>query len=295
MAVTKLNQVATPYTRIATVASSGTWDHPDGYSSARPIRVICIAGGGGGGSGSIRVTTAANAQNSGGGGGSGSIYIQDTFISSQATITIGAGGTGGAGVTQTGVGNKTGNSGTDGGDTIFSATGVYLRTLNEDLIDGWGTMGGSGGLGSGSHGASAGHWGNSTSVSTKSGKFGSSPERNAYSTLYPGTGFQIPNAFAPYLSGGGAKGGPCSTSAGLAASPAGVGFMGNNGGAGSIGVFSSTANGTATSSVGSAAVGYGGGGGGSGAAVVFNATVTSAVATSGAGGNGAPGVVYIYY
>jgi hypothetical protein len=309
---------ALPFTRIATVTASGTWDHPDGYSSARPIFVVAIGGGAGGGSGEAVITNTDAGTRGGGGGGSGLVCIANTFITSQATVTIGAAGTGGAAVTKlgsAGTGTTIGNDGTSGGDTIFSATGILVRTqiAQTQVAEQYG-RGGSVGSNGGS-GASGGG-SNPTGTSTNGGGslgyaelYGFSQSSWAYGKGYinpasaagaTGTStFPLSNpTCAQYASGGGGAGGKQTTTAGFALLTAGVGgngFNGNNGATGGAAAKSLVANGTATATAGSNATNYGGGGAGGGSAQVANATIATATATSGKGGDGAPGVVYIYY
>ena len=287
-----------PFTRLATISTSTTWDHPDGYSQPRPIRVITIAGGGGGAGGAVNNGTAGAIVTGGGGGAGGTINMQDTFISSQATITVGAGGTAGAAVTIIGAGSTAGNAGGEGGDTIFSSSTNYLKTYYQPWQDIYGTNGGKGN-GTGGTSFSPGSTSpNGSTVPVAGGSFGYGKSSSSIPySLYIGAAGQVwPPTFGPYCPGGGGAGSNI-TSAGTinAAGAGGFGFLQNNGGAGGTGARSTTANGTATGTAGSAASQYGGGGGGGGAAQVVNAVVATANSTSGAGGVGRAGVVYIYY
>ena len=162
-----------PFTRLATISTSTTWDHPDGYSQPRPIRVLCVGGGGGGASGAVSNQTTGTARVGGGGGGSSLVLFADLFISSQATITIGAGGTGGALATITGTGNTNGNAGGNPGDTTFSTSTNYLKSMNAEIINALGNLG-AGTNGAGGSGGSAG---------------GTSPSGSTPAANYPGASF----------------------------------------------------------------------------------------------------------
>lgn len=294
---------AIPFTRLATITASGTWDHPDGYSQARPVKVVCIGGGGGGGSGRAKNSTSATNISGGGGGGSGHVQIADGFVTDQMTLTIGAFGVGGALVTATGNVNTAGLVGTSGGNTIASATAFLCSTAGRaannggagaDATNSTSGLGGSGGAAAGNNGA--GRAGGSFGETTP---FGSTSDLYGFGYLPFTASSSINQQFYPaqamFVAGGGASGGGAGSGGSRTGGTGGSGFANNNGGAGGNGVYSTTANGTATGTAGTAANAYGGGGGGGGAGSVFNATIGSAVSTGGAGGNGGAGVVYIYY
>lgn len=302
-----------PFSRQAQITSSTTWDHPDGVSSPRFIRMILCGGGSGGGSGRAELRTAAGSDLSGGsGGGSGWIQVWEGFISSQLTITIGAGGAGGILRTVTGSATSSGGlSGSAGGSTIVTGTNLYVvadtsmfRWTTNNLGAG-GNGGTSGTTARGGTGMSAGGYCATNAVGKDGQSFGtgiSSSGENGVSPLMmiDGTTMNAMTGLAPwciYASGGGAAGGGVlgTGAASRAGGTGGKGFYGYDGGNGSASAASTSANGTATASAGSNAAGLGGGGGGGGSALVVNATLTTATATSGAGGTGGNGYVFIYY
>lgn len=110
-----------PFSRNVRLTSSGTWAHPDGYSSPRLIRVLAYGGGASGAAG-CAVQGTSNATNqtysAGMGGASGRVVYQDFVVSADTTYTIGAGGSAVAGVSSSGS-IVNGTSGNSGGNTVF--------------------------------------------------------------------------------------------------------------------------------------------------------------------------------
>lgn len=310
MAVSSLVAASTvqPFSRMATVSTSTTWDHPDGWGTGKLIRVVCIGGGAGGGSGVAHIGNASTNCYAGGGGSSGTVVVGEYVVSSTATITIGAGGAGGAAVTLSGAtGSTSGNTGATGGDTTFSATGIYLTTINTTMSSQYPPFGGNGTTSTesfGGTGMSGGAQGRNNVTGYAGGSHGASaPGANAsiygwgamtstYDVTPPFSGLA---QYAMYASGGGGGGGGRNGASAGSAGTGGKGAFGNNGGAGGASAYSSSANGSAIATAGSVGTGYGSGGGGGGVSSVVNATITSAISTSGKGGDGAPGVVYIFY
>lgn len=272
--------------------------------NCRLVRIIAIGGGSGGGSG--RRGAASTLRGGGGGGGGAQVRVGD-FLRSEAyttslAITIGAGGAGGAGVTSD---NTDGNAGTRGGDTRVQWSGTpqagstysgnalmpFFNVLNKGA-GGGGTSaaGGTAGTTSGFEGPifsipspSAG--GNGTGNVTESGPLLSPGSGaggggiSAADATQSGGRTVIPNTYSDgnNAAAGGAAGGGNGTNRGTNISLFGVlaGCGGSGGGSSTNSAGGSGGNGAWP----------GGGGGGGGASLNGFA--------SGAGGNGADGLVRI--
>ena len=153
-----------PYTRSQAFTTSGTFIHPDGYGSPKPVKVLCYGAGGGGGSGTAvsYATGVFSTLNSGyyygalggGGGGSGTLAMAELFINGNQTVTIGAAGSGGAAYTATS-GTYSGNSGTTGGTSTFGgitalggvggSSATYLNSSSSTYMNTNWNYGGQGG------------------------------------------------------------------------------------------------------------------------------------------------------
>jgi len=273
-------------TAVSLFTASGVYEVP---AWARALTLVCVGAGGGGGSG-MAGTSAANRAGGGGGGAGG--RASETLDVAELTgttlsITVGAGGLGAAGVT----GTTSGTAGSVGGDSTV-ADGAQI------LI---GATGGGGG-GGGSTAAGASGIGGLGDTPGNSGGVGAT-------TGSPGAGG---DSFCGNGSGGGGGGGGLAT-AGAATSgregghgyPIGLAMgrrasRGAGGSSGASGVSGSDKGwqrgcgaggggggglGTANAGTGGSGGAPGGGGGGGGAA--------RDTFTSGAGGDGARGEVWI--
>jgi hypothetical protein len=304
-------------TRFTEFTSSGTFIHPDGYSSPRLVYVVAMGAGGGGGSGGVRganATGTAAAANGGGGGGSGLVYAGYCYVTANTTVTIGAAGTGGTSVSD-GASGFAGNSGNNGGITYFGALSVkggigggggQTNTQNTYPY----SVGGSGSNPGGFAAASPAKTGTVPEIGGDGGSYGEgyyfapSGSSSRYGALgangglrtliATGTGTDSPiqNVMAnnlPWISGGGGSGASVYSNTVNGTANGGAGGVGlYTGGTGGLGRI--VVGGTSTADNGATPTGYAAGGGGGGAALS-----TTTTATSGAGGNGAPGYVMVWY
>jgi len=270
---------------IQAFTASGTWTKPAG---AKSVLIQLISSGGGGGSGR-KDTTLLTARGGGGGGGGGNIYeiiVPASILGTTEAFTIGAGGIGGAGVAGP-VSN--GTAGTQGGTTSFGFLPLFQVP---------GAFGGGGG-------STAGGTGGSSLFNGNSGGNGGLTSQG-FNGLPAAT-----NIVFAIGGGGGAGGGPVNVTdtagaggvGGLAriSNLAGGAAGANTGGAGGAGVAVTNA------SSGIFTVGSGGGGGGAGLSVSGGVGgvggfpggggggggATRDGTTSGAGANGANGIVII--
>jgi len=236
--------------------------------------VLHIIGGGGGGGGGASTDASNNYGGGGGGaGGNGGVILAYYLLTNYSiSCTAGTGGSGGAGVTTL---TTNGNPGTAGGNSSCSitdnVTGASITlTANGGGGGGGGTSGGSGGSG----GA-----GGSTSVSINTAFLG----LILYSTINGNSGG----------SGGSGTGTASGNGGSVSQSPYYTYSTSNNAFTTSV----STSGGSGgndnsaqcTAGSNASAYGAGGGGGGGGAA----ATATAPYYYGCAGGNGAPGAVFI--
>ena len=259
--------------------ASGTWTKP-AWSTV--VQVEAIGAGGGGGSGARYTSGTATSGGAGGGsGGRTNATFPASVLGATETVTVGTGGGGGAAVTA----NTTfGTAGIGGGNTTFGTT-VRVRA------------GGAGGGGGGSTSPSAAGTsggGTLTGVSGGAGASGAAGAASSNSNGSPtsgGAGGGVTTT--PAFTAGGNAGyvnaiGTTATSGGLTAGSAGAvstlpgltgtALPGYGGGGGA-------SSATAAAGNGGNATSYGGGGGGGGSSINgFN---------SGAGGNGANGVVVV--
>lgn len=265
--------------------SNGTWTKPAG---ARLVSVLCIQGGTGGGSG--RRGAAGTVRQGGGGGSSGGTTRQDipaSALPATVSVTVGLGTAGGAAVTTD---NTDGNPAASVGS--LSAFATYVRAGVGQTVPA--TQGG----GSGSGGAAAG-----AGISMSTGVAGGAASATGL------VGGAATNAIGNGTAGGGGAGGGI-TSADVAAGggngtnicittsvtqtggvvgganpltataqPANSGLPGHGGGGGAASI-------TGAAQAGATGGLYGGGGGGGGASLNGN--------NSGAGGNGADGIVIVH-
>ena len=222
---------------------------------------ILVVGGGGGG-----------AKTDGGGGGAGGLlYIQNTSLNGNYTVSVGKGGLGGASVNQIGlVGNKGNNSsflGTNANYIAYGGGGGGYGWPSKVEPSNLGPYGSSGGLGTGDqtreffnvNTSGQGYLGGLGTASQGGGGGGGSGGIGVNSGNGGiGTQINITGSNLYYAGGGGGGHNPNGTSGGL-------------GGGGS-----------ATFLIGNNATYYGGGGGGGGA-------------NAGDGGNGFEGIVIVRY
>lgn len=271
---------ATNSVSVEIFTNNGTWTKPAG---AKLVRVIAIGGGAGGGSG----RRGTNAHAGGGGGGSGGGMVDQMFfpaeLASPETVTV---GTNGLGAPANTTDSSDGTSGSGGGASTFgtaasapggSGGGGGLGTGSNA---GGGVLpamwrGGQGGAGAGLSAAAA-----ATAVDNRPGGGGGGGGGGSITTAgvtnsggrgaHVLAGFQISGgdagtAGSPVGTNGTSFGGASTTIIPRPGAGAGGGYTGANGGVG----------------------GWPGGGGGGGGGVK-NGTA------SGAGGDGAPGVVVVF-
>lgn len=282
-----------PMTRMAVVTTSSTWTHPDGYGSPRMVQIIACGGGSGARNGGASIRTTAGQTSGGTGGASGYLQAIQFPMTADATIVIGSGGTGGASAVASGATTSaTINYGTAGGNTTVTSGTFYTQAKGATAATATPTT---------ANGSSAGGPNNTIGYDFGFGT-GQSDGSNSsvlgiINTESTGVNGQNPlndTALMKYAAGGGA--GSVDILSATPASSSGLrgGYGFYNGGASGNSVYSATANGTATGTAGSNG-GLGAGGGSGGCAQVRNATITSAVATSGKGGDGGAGYVVIIY
>lgn len=318
------------FSRYQQLTTSGTWAHPDGYAAARLIKVLMYGGGGGGGGGAAGAnqgTSGTKTFTSGIGGGSGFVVYQEFLVSADTTYTIGAGGVGTAGSTTSGTVIWVGSGGTGGSTTFGTLTasggsgGRHGGDLNSVTSEQW-HSGANGGQVSPYQNQRT-DWARSTWSPTGAGypasigiqyEKGSSwrnyngaslnidfrgnqtgPMSNGSTSAGPFGSYSGPYEYWALLANAGWNGGQIAVDSGAltgftgsASELIGNGrFPGGQNGANRV-----AASGTLTGNAGSSpASGYAGGGGGGGSTVVTG----SGTATSGAGGNGAPGMIEIWY
>jgi len=284
--------------RYEEITTTGTWTHPDGASPTNPKNVVVLlsSGGGGGGSGGVAVGNSDNVAASGGGGGSpGIVCFYNLLVTGDLDIIIGAGGNGGAAlsITRNTAGVFTGNPGASGGLTsVVDDSDFVLISLSG--VGGPGGTATQSSVGPGTIGAVTPTSGQAIFTPSNGGNGAAVNAANALTTP---TIVGIPSNnvygfFATAGSGGGASAG--SSGSNGAVTPvifADLSNIGGNGGNGATASINASYSGSTAGSNGSG-FSSGGGGGGGGAAKDVNTTVT---VTSGAGGNGTPGFVSIYY
>lgn len=266
---------------VQTFTSSGTWTKPSG---AVLVEVVCFGGGGGGGSGRRgAAATVRCAGGAGAGAGMSRAAIPAAALASTVAVTVGSGGTGGAAVA---VDDTNGNA---GGAATQSSFGSHLRGgVATGASGGSGGTATSGTAGTGSIG-NAGTGGNGGAAST-SGGVGAAGATTGTAASGAGAGGGITSGD---VAGAGGNGGSTLVASLSVAAGGVVGGAGPTGGAtqgAGANLPGYGGGGGAASTSGAAQAGadgglYGGGGGGGGASVNGN--------PSGAGGNGAPGVVQV--
>jgi len=276
---------APSFNRVAVITSSGTWTHPDGASASSPKQILAIAigAGGGGGSGGPSRNGSITLARALGGGGGGAGFVSSAYVplTGQATITIGASGNGGAAVT-----NSTTDSGgfgllgLNGGATLVAFPSNSYPTLEAE-----GGLGGGPGAAGRVDTSSAFLQGRTVMQIAYGGKGSSEGGSSSWGTGANGFSHHMGTSVFPgtLAAGSGGGGGGVNSDNSFSGGTGGTHPTGNGGNGGASG---RGANGTA----GSNGTGYGAGGGGGG-----GCTFQSTNAVSGAGGNGSPGVVYIYY
>jgi len=261
--------------------ADGTWTKPAG---AKTVDVYLFGAGGGGGSGN---SADNNGNGGGGGGGGGFVYkrFRADALSATEAVVVGVGGTGGASVSS---GTNPGLNGTAGeassfGTNLLVANGGSLgvggasgdpgdagaggtQTLGEATAAG-GAGGAGGGAGSGGSAASD----LTTGVPSPRGGGGGGGCNGANTSGGAGGGFS-----GSYVKAGGAA----ATAGAATDSDLLIGGVGGGGGGGKFSA------GTADSGGAGGFPGGGGGGGGS-------KDTTPDAGASGAGGNGADGLVVV--
>jgi hypothetical protein len=317
------------FTSAAVLTSSQTWTHPGGPTAVdpKPVYVIVAGAGGGGAGGTFAVpgSTSTNAVVVGGGGGGAGYVVEGMFsVTSSVSVTVGAAGTGGAG-SSGGSSYSSGSSGSAGGSSSFGSMlafggnggdggNAFVGNGNGEFMK-W-ARGGSLGGGIYSQTISSGNgdsYGESASY-----KAGQSDFTTSTSGHYPYIALAQNQPFFVTLMGSYVVGSAVSDTTGvrvyeasnLLATGGRGGYYGTNNGAGanrtlsgltaengvlgtggSSGTFIIGSSGTVTATAGSVGSGYSAGGGGGGCAILKG----SGTAVSGAGGNGAPGVVIVLY
>jgi len=277
--------------------ADATWTKPAG---AQFVEVIAVGGGGGGGSGRLGKTGATRGGGGGGGGGGVTRWmVPAAALGATVAVTVGQGGAGGASPTVwTSPANGTsGNPGVDGtastfGSHVYAAGGLAGQggagltiipggagATAAILAGGSGGSGGAGatsnptagaqGLGAGGGGGGGGMTDGNTQQAGQAGGAGS-PILAGATALPGGTGGAI---------AGGAGGAGTSVTSSQA--------VGGGGGGGGGGNHSGT--GSAIGGAGGAGGSYGAGGGGGGGGTSLSGVVSS----TGVGGAGANGIVYV--
>ena len=253
--------------------ANGTWTKPDG---AKSVQITLVAGGGGGGSGRASASgTAAGGGGGGAGGGRSFITLDAALLGATESVTVGAGGAGGAA-------QAVGNNGVEGENGGASAFGLWLSASQTFSTAKGGTstagggaaaagtralsFGSNGGAGSGTF-VTGGAGGNGAAAS--GGGAGGGVTAGGTTSLGGNGGFSF-----QYNGGAATNAGPGVNGASV---PTGSPYGSNGGGGGSSSKTENAMNGGNGGN-------YGGGGGGGGGSQGFN---------SGAGGNGAPGIVVV--
>jgi hypothetical protein len=266
-------------------SSSGTWVKPPW---ATTVSIVAIGDGGGGGGAEYNNATAVNlASGQGGGpGGLSTATFPASLLTATVAVAVGQGGAGGASLSS----NGNGNNGTSGTGTTF---GTYLYAF--------GGTGGVGGLNTGVNGAAgfglfAGSAGGAGNTAAAGGSPAISPgapgaggggggTSSGGANQNGGTGGGQPSWLGRTAGGtlgaGGTIAGNGGNGPGVAANMPGCGGGGGGGGAGTNSSGGNGGNGG----------NYGAGGGGGGATQGPVYSVPSVV--SGAGGNGAPGILVV--
>jgi uncharacterized repeat protein (TIGR02543 family) len=248
-----------------------TWSVPSGVSS---VDVLVLAGGGGGGGMYV----------AGGGGAGGYKYLTSQNVSGTITVQVGGGGKGGetfsSGVT------AIGNSGFDGGNSLFGSIestgggggGSFNVWIN-------GRTGGSGGGGGGAGG-------NGSSAVSGQGNAGASGAWNASNPGGGGGGYGSAGSVGTSTNGGAGGSGTSNPISGVSVNSVSITTVAAGGGGGSdnaggAGGSSIGGNGGAINVAGSSATANtGSGGGGAGGGNIANLRY---------GGNGSAGLVVIKY
>lgn len=258
-----------------TFTANGTWTRPAGVNNVL-VRVIAAGGGGGGGGG-----FPASGGDSGGAGGSGGaagqiVLAPANVTAASYTITVGALGTGGAAGPQL----VNGSPGVAGGNSSFVGSDASITAL--------GGSGGSGGqcgqvAASSTGGVAVGSFTALSTMTYKSGAAG-----NGRLPTIAGDAGSVGES-SPYAAGG---------TAGLGTPSDAIGSGGGGGGgAAALGAGGTGANArqgtglTPAASPGGAGAGYGSGGGGGAGCFANNVALNN----PSAGGNGAGGIVEVYY
>lgn len=290
------------YTFSGAAYQSFTWSKPHGVKF---VEVHAIGGGGGGGSGSIGGAQIKSGGQGGGGGGVSAYIFAADDLPSTVDVTIGQGGAGAAAISAS-TSNNNGNDGSSGTDTTF---GAYLTAYG----------GGGGAAGhTGVWSAIYDNGGSGTLSTGGQGRFRNAANNGTSGGGNGSVGVGSMGGFGVGPGGGGGGGGaepfePVRQALAGTDSPDGVvaggaaGTSGTTGGAGTAASDHTLAgaggggggygenNPRAPGSVGGngAAGGVAGGGGGGGGAADAFGTPNS---TSGAGGDGAPGMIrFCYY
>ena len=270
-------------TQVQIFTSNSTWTKPDG---AKSVQIELVGGGGGGGSGRKGASgTACGGGGSGAGGGFTSRSIEASLLDATIPVVVGIGGAGANGQTST---STNGIAGSPGGNSTF---GTWT-------FAGGGTAGGGGTVAGGSAGISGsramfagggGALGGTTATAAAGGGTqcggggggGGGGVSGAVPAFFNGGLGRL--SVGTFLTQGDTAGGTTDGANGTAGISAPTNYVmggsGGGGGAGSINAANNGGNGGAGGS-------YGGGGGGGGACLDTNAS-------SGAGGNGAPGIVVV--
>lgn len=315
--------------------SSGTWTRPTGVDYLVAVVGLGAGGGGASGKLTCRTSSLGTADGAGAGGGGAYAIIRDVYVGGVATISVGIGAAGIGGTANTfskpafpnagsaGTSAQDFRNGSAGGATTFgtymtitggaggnTAGGGIAGTASSTVFD-WATSTAGAGADNPGAGGTAGLAGGSAAmatfsqlsylgVSTAAGTAGSAGTVTITGAGTSGVGIGGAGGSAGYGGGGGSGGKSIQSNTAYAGGAGGANGAGGGGGAASFTPL--TTGGTAVvkgGDGGNAAPYSGAGGGGGGGCTVYGSAapyaLTLVTATSGKGGDGASGAIYVFY